>query len=81
MQGDINGAQALRPLGEERDSAYDVSVLIRKIIDEPYQVPKTGRVVGRSFGYTDKIDGTKELTMQLMVGREHLKYSINKPIR
>ena len=57
MMGDIAGAQeALRPLGEERDSAYDVTVYnTQESMMEHIKFQRALELWGEGFGYTDKI--------------------------
>jgi len=57
MMNDIPGAQdALRPLGEERDSAYDVTVYnTQDAMMEHIKFQRRLELWGEGFGYTDKI--------------------------
>lgn len=57
MMGDIPGAQdALRPLGEERDSAYDVTVFnTQESLMEHIKFQRRLELWGEGFGYTDNI--------------------------
>jgi hypothetical protein len=57
MQNDVTGAQdALRPLAEERDSAYDVSVFnTQASFMEHIKFQRRLELWGEGFGYTDKI--------------------------
>jgi hypothetical protein len=57
MLNDISGAQeALRPLGEERDSAYDVTVFnTQESLMEHIKFQRRLELWGEGFGYTDKI--------------------------
>jgi len=54
---DIPGAQeALRPLGEERDSAYDVTIFnTQESMMEHIKFQRRLELWGEGFGYTDKI--------------------------
>jgi len=57
MLNDVSGAQeALRPLGEERDSAYDPTVYDtqEKLMDH-IKFQRALELWGEGFGYTDKI--------------------------
>ena len=57
MLNDIPGAQeALRPLGEERDSAYDVTIFnTQESMMEHIKFQRRLELWGEGFGYTDKI--------------------------
>ena len=57
MMGDVPGAQAaLAPLGEERDSAYDVTVFsTSELLMEHIKFQRRLELWGEGFGYTDKI--------------------------
>ncbi|MCM5662595.1 RagB/SusD family nutrient uptake outer membrane protein [Galbibacter mesophilus] len=57
MMGDITGAQnALRPLGEERDSAYNVSAFSTvELLMDQIKFQRGVELWGEGFGYTDKI--------------------------
>ncbi|MFS4416373.1 RagB/SusD family nutrient uptake outer membrane protein [Maribacter sp. 2307ULW6-5] len=57
MMGDIAGAQdALRPLGEERDSAYDVTAFnTQESLMEHIKFQRRLELWGEGFGYTDHI--------------------------
>ena len=57
MLNDIPGAQeALRPLGEERDSAYDVTIYnTQESMMEHIKFQRRLELWGEGFGYTDKI--------------------------
>ncbi len=57
MLNDIAGAQtALRPLGEERDSAYDVTVYNSQAsLMDHIKFQRRLELWGEGFGYTDKI--------------------------
>ncbi|USD25858.1 RagB/SusD family nutrient uptake outer membrane protein [Flagellimonas marinaquae] len=57
MMDDISGAQeALRPLGEERDSSYDVTVYnTKESLMEHIKFQRRLELWGEGFGYTDKI--------------------------
>jgi len=57
MMGDISGAQeALRPLGEERDSEYDVTAFsTQEMLIEHIKFQRRLELWGEGFGYTDKI--------------------------
>lgn len=57
MMGDIPGAQeALRPLGEERDSAYDVTVFnTQEAMMDHIKFQRRVELWGEGFGYTDHI--------------------------
>src|SRR6056297_781559 len=57
MMDDIPGAQdALRPLGEERDSAYDVTIFnTQESMMEHIKFQRRLELWGEGFGYTDKI--------------------------
>ncbi|SNR16728.1 RagB/SusD family nutrient uptake outer membrane protein [Tenacibaculum jejuense] len=57
MLGDVGGAQAaLRPLGEERDSAYDVTVFNDQAsLMDHIKFQRRLELWGEGFGYTDKI--------------------------
>ena len=57
MLGDIEGAQAaLRPLGEARDSNYDVTVYdTQESLIEHVKFQRRVELWGEGFGYTDKI--------------------------
>ena len=57
MMNDIPGAQAaLRPLGEERDSAYDVTVFnTQQSLMDHIKFQRRVELWGEGFGYTDKI--------------------------
>ena len=57
MMGDILGAQeALRPLGEERDSAYDVTVFnTQESLMDHIKFQRRVELWGEGFGYTDNI--------------------------
>ncbi len=57
MLGDITGAQnALKPLGEERDSAYDVTAFnTKESLMEQIKFQRRLELWGEGFGYTDKI--------------------------
>jgi hypothetical protein len=57
MLNDISGAQdALRPLGEERDSAYDVTVFnTQQSLMDHIKFQRRLELWGEGFGYTDKI--------------------------
>lgn len=57
MMDDIPGAQeALRPLGEERDSAYDVTIYnTKESMMEHIKFQRRLELWGEGFGYTDKI--------------------------
>ena len=57
MMDDIPGAQdALRPLGEERDSAYDVTIYnTQDSMMEQIKFQRRLELWGEGFGYTDKI--------------------------
>ena len=57
MMGDIPGAQAaLRPLGEERDSAYDVTAFnTQTSLMDQIKFQRRLELWGEGFGYTDKI--------------------------
>ena len=57
MLGDIEGAQAaLRPLGEERDSNYDVTLYnTQESLMEHIKFQRRLELWGEGFGYTDKI--------------------------
>jgi hypothetical protein len=57
MMNDIPGAQAaLRPLGSERDSAYDVTLYgNQQILMEHIKFQRRLELWGEGFGYTDKI--------------------------
>lgn len=57
MMNDISGAQeALRPLGEERDSAYDVTIYnTQESMMEHIKFQRRLELWGEGFGYTDKI--------------------------
>lgn len=55
--GNITGAQeALRPLGEERDSAYDITVFnTQELLMEHIKFQRRLELWGKGFGYTDYI--------------------------
>ncbi|MFP4090330.1 MAG: RagB/SusD family nutrient uptake outer membrane protein [Cyclobacteriaceae bacterium] len=57
MMNDIEGAQAaLRPLGEERDSNYDVTIYnTQELLMEHIKFQRRLELWGEGFGYTDKI--------------------------
>jgi len=57
MLNDIPGAQeALRPLGEERDSAYDVTIYnTQESMMDHIKFQRRLELWGEGFGYTDKI--------------------------
>ena len=57
MLNDIAGAQeALRPLGEERDSAYDVTIYnTQESMMDHIKFQRRLELWGEGFGYTDKI--------------------------
>ncbi|WP_115900304.1 RagB/SusD family nutrient uptake outer membrane protein [Tenacibaculum gallaicum] len=57
MMNDITGAQnALKPLGEERDSAYDVTVYnTQESLMDHIKFQRGVELWGEGFGYTDKI--------------------------
>ncbi len=57
MMNDIAGAQAaLRPLGEARDSAYDVTVFATQTaLMDHIKFQRRVELWGEGFGYTDKI--------------------------
>ncbi|RKF04504.1 SusD-like starch-binding protein associating with outer membrane [Tenacibaculum lutimaris] len=57
MMDDVIGAQnALRPLGEERDSAYDVTIYnTKETLMEHIKFQRKLELWGEGFGYTDKI--------------------------
>ncbi|WP_440120937.1 RagB/SusD family nutrient uptake outer membrane protein [Tenacibaculum sp. Ill] len=57
MMNDIAGAQAaLKPLGEERDSAYDVTVYnTQESLMDHIKFQRGVELWGEGFGYTDKI--------------------------
>ena len=57
MMGDIPGAQeALRPLGEARDSAYDVTIYnTQESMMNHIKFQRGVELWGEGFGYTDKI--------------------------
>ena len=57
MMNDITGAQnALKPLGEERDSAYDVTIYnTKETLMEHIKFQRKLELWGEGFGYTDKI--------------------------
>jgi hypothetical protein len=57
MLNDVSGAQAaLAPLGEERDSAYDVTVFnTQESLMEHIKFQRRLELWGEGFGYTDKI--------------------------
>ena len=57
MLGDIEGAQAaLQPLGEERDSNYDVTLYnTQESLIEHIKFQRRLELWGEGFGYTDKI--------------------------
>lgn len=57
MMNDVTGAQAaLAPLGEERDSAYDVNVFnTSTLLLEHIKFQRRLELWGEGFGYTDKI--------------------------
>ncbi len=57
MMNDITGAQeALRPLGEERDSTYDVTAFAtQESMMEHIKFQRGVELWGEGFGYTDKI--------------------------
>ena len=57
MMGDISGAQnALSPLGEERDSGYDVTIFnTQELMMEHIKFQRALELWGEGFGYTDKI--------------------------
>lgn len=57
MMNDIPGAQeALRPLGEERDSAYDVTIFnTQESMMEHIKFQRRLELWGEGFGYTDHI--------------------------
>ncbi|AKA34362.1 RagB/SusD family nutrient uptake outer membrane protein [Flagellimonas lutaonensis] len=57
MMGDIAGAQeALRPLGEARDSAFDVTVFnTQQSMMDQIKFQRRVELWGEGFGYTDKI--------------------------
>ncbi|WP_400080931.1 RagB/SusD family nutrient uptake outer membrane protein [Winogradskyella sp. R77965] len=57
MMNDVTGAQdALRPLGEERDSAYDVTIYnTQESLMEHIKFQRRLELWGEGFGYTDKI--------------------------
>ncbi|MBC3847624.1 RagB/SusD family nutrient uptake outer membrane protein [Winogradskyella echinorum] len=57
MLNDITGAQdALRPLGEERDSAYDVTIFnTQQSLMDHIKFQRRLELWGEGFGYTDKI--------------------------
>lgn len=57
MQNDVSGAQAaLRPLGEARDSAYDVTVFATQAdLMAHIKFQRGVELWGEGFGYTDKI--------------------------
>ncbi|UOY05373.1 RagB/SusD family nutrient uptake outer membrane protein [Muricauda sp. SCSIO 64092] len=57
MMGDILGAQeALRPLGEERDSAYDVNAFnTQESLMDHIKFQRRVELWGEGFGYTDHI--------------------------
>lgn len=57
MMGDIAGAQeALRPLGEARDSAFDVTVYnTQESMMDQIKFQRRVELWGEGFGYTDKI--------------------------
>lgn len=57
MMGDIAGAQAaLQPLGEERDSGYDVSAFsTQESLMDHIKFQRRLELWGEGFGYTDKI--------------------------
>lgn len=57
MLGDVPGAQeALRPLGEERDSAYDVTAFsTQDSMMDHIKFQRRLELWGEGFGYTDKI--------------------------
>ncbi|QLE03076.1 RagB/SusD family nutrient uptake outer membrane protein [Galbibacter sp. BG1] len=57
MMNDIAGAQeALRPLGEERDSGYNVTIYsTRESLMEHIKFQRGVELWGEGFGYTDKI--------------------------
>ena len=57
MLNDISGAQAaLAPLGNERDSAYDVNVYnTQESLMEHIKFQRRLELWGEGFGYTDKI--------------------------
>jgi len=57
MLNNVTAAQnALRPLGEERDSAYDVTVYnTKELLMEHIKFQRGLELWGEGFGYTDKI--------------------------
>lgn len=57
MMNDIAGAQAaLKPLGEERDSAYDVTIYnTQESLMDHIKFQRGVELWGEGFGYTDKI--------------------------
>lgn len=57
MMNDIPGAQAaLRPLGEERDSAYNVTIFnTQQSLMDHIKFQRRVELWGEGFGYTDKI--------------------------
>jgi len=57
MMNDITGAQnALKPLGEERDSTYDVTIYnTKETLMEHIKFQRKLELWGEGFGYTDKI--------------------------
>ena len=57
MLNDVAGAQAaLRPLGEARDSAYDVTIFnSQESLMEHIKFQRGVELWGEGFGYTDKI--------------------------
>ena len=57
MLNDVTGAQnALKPLGEERDSAYDVTIYnTQESLMEHIKFQRGIELWGEGFGYTDKI--------------------------
>ncbi|MCB0458984.1 MAG: RagB/SusD family nutrient uptake outer membrane protein [Flavobacteriaceae bacterium] len=57
MLNDVTGAQnALKPLGEERDSAYDVTIYdTKEKLMEHIKFQRAVELWGEGFGFTDKI--------------------------